>query len=72
MKDKRDRKDWHMDENGLVTSRTLAEMIVSSLHYAKPQVISDDNYDRAVEIAEEEIDVQKVFRDLTRKKNKKE
>ena len=49
--------EWKYDENGRVSNRALAEMIVSSLYYAKPPVVTDKNYDRAVDIAEEEINV---------------
>ena len=57
MKPKPEESEWKYDENGRVSNRALAEMIVSSLYYAKPPVVADKDYDRAVDIAEEEINV---------------
>ena len=50
-------EEWRFDENGKVTNRALAEMIVSSLFYAKPRVVAESDYDRAIDIVEEEINV---------------
>ena len=61
MKSKPPESDWKYDENGRVSSRTLAEMIISSLYYAKPPVITDKDYDRAVDITEEEINVTEIL-----------
>ena len=44
-----------MDDQGHFDNRSMAEMIVSSLFYAKPQVISKEDYDRAIDIVEEEL-----------------
>jgi len=52
---------WKYDENGRVSNRTFAELIISSLYYAKPRVISENDYDRAIDIAEEEINVTEVL-----------
>ncbi len=72
MKNKPTRSDWKCDENGEVSSRTLAEMIVSSLFYAKPPAITESDYDRAVDIAEEEINVVKIFGNEWRAKKQNE
>lgn len=57
---KREETEWRFDEHGKVSNRALAEMIVSSLYYAKPPVISEADYDRAVEIVEEEINIVEI------------
>ena len=49
--------DWKLDENGKLSNRSLAEMIVSTLYYAKPRIISDEELDRATDILEEELTV---------------
>ena len=59
-KHERRESEWKFDEHGNVSNRALAEMIVSSLFYAKPPVISDADFDRAVDIAEEEINVVEI------------
>lgn len=50
-------EEWKFDENGKVTNRALAEMIVSSLFYAKPRVVAESDHDRAIDIVEEELNV---------------
>ena len=49
--------EGQFDPDGKLPPRALAEMIISSLYYAKPPAISKADYDRAVNIAEEEISV---------------
>lgn len=47
--------NWQMDDQGRFDNRSIAEMIVTSLFYAKPPVITEESYDRAVDIVEEEL-----------------
>jgi len=49
--------DGKLEENGKFSNRSLAEMIVGSLYYAKPRIVSDEEYERAIEIVEEELTV---------------
>jgi hypothetical protein len=49
------------DENGKLTSESLAGLIIDALVYAK--IVRRDDLDKAIEIATEEIDVRKAAGD---------
>jgi len=49
--------DWKLDENGKFSNRSLAEMIVCSLYHAKPRIVSNEEYERAIDVVEEELTV---------------